>query len=272
MPIDYPYEYELQNAGTVKNPRDRGTLQEIRFAVVSTQNSRARSWRWYDVDPGETVRTIARKLKHPEDARLIADKNKIRSVNSKFRTGGRGRIQVPMEDKASNAFFVLPGDSAPQITGGYQKLSSIDRPGVTGLTKFDGYDPIQMSVPIRFEALDRNGVKVENDIAILEKMAGRGINSVHGNGAAPIISVETTKRDGKEIVPLIPANYQSPGGNSSAPVWRVANIDWDADPWRNKGGNRIRQLAVVTLREFTPISLVSRSSKRQAPFGKPKGK
>jgi hypothetical protein len=263
-----------------------GLGQLITFAIESDEDRRFESWRWVEVHHGDTVARIAARYGHPEDARAIADANGIRSIQSVLHAGRSGqswgglsagvewaqahglmkgsirRIKVPGELTSDASFSVLAGDRAPRIVGGYAKLSTVDRPDRVGLTKFDGYDPITMEVPIRFEAPpgSREGVDIEDDIQLLEWMAGRGVGEGAGVGPPPVIRLSTTDASGR-VVPLIPANYQFSKQNPSAPLWRIQNpIDWDDEPLRNGGGNRIRQLATVTLYQHTVVKLATRSA------------
>lgn len=223
---------------------------------------------WVKVKKGDSVQSIASGRGHPEEARKIADANDIRSVRSKFSGRGKKQIRVPRELRASESFHVLAGDTPPRITNGYAKFETVDRPMRAGLTMFTGYDPIEMEVPIRFEATtfsdagEREGSGIEDDIALLERMAGRGQGSVSGVGPPPVVRVSTTR--GRDTVPLIPSNYQYSEQNPSAPLWRVAGVEWDDGAWRNDHGNRIRQLAVVTLRQHVRVNLVTHSATQRA--------
>jgi hypothetical protein len=103
-----------------------------------------------------------------------------------------------------------------------------------------------MEVPIQFENVrgSREGLDIERDIALLERMAGRGNFEGAAIGPPPVVRVSTTNSKG-EIVPLIPRGYQWSLQNPSAPLWRIAGIDWDTSVpdgvLRNDAGNRIRQ-------------------------------
>jgi len=251
----------------------------INFAIEKDEDQRFRSWIWIDVKKGQTVARIAADRGHPEDAQIIAKENGIRNVNSKFsgHKKGKKRIKVPGELRASLQFNVFPGDSPPRITGGYAKISTIDRPERVGLSTFDGYDPITMEVPIRFEATTRSptgekeGADIEDAIEKLERMAGRGQFEGAATGSNPIIRVTVPGKDPQHPTPLIPTAYQWTPDNPKAPLWRVADIDWDQNPIRNRAGNRIRQLATVTLIQYTRINLLSRSATGRAAAAK-KGK
>jgi hypothetical protein len=239
-------------------PRTGKGLQLITFAIESDEDQSLDRWVYVNVKKGDTIAKIAARNGHPEAARQIADRNGVRSVNSVFTGKGKKKLLVPGKLAPSLSFDVMAGDAAPHIVGGYAKLSTLDRPERVGLTVFDGYDPVKMEVPIRFEAENRQGVAIEDDIALLERMAGRGDFQGTAIGPPPVVHVSTTGPSG-EVVPLIPRNYQWSPQNRTGPLWRIADIDWDANPIRNVGGNRIRQLATVTVQQHTPLSLVSRS-------------
>jgi hypothetical protein len=228
--------------------------QLITFAVEEDPDTRYKTWIWAPVNVGDTIQKIAARRGHPEDARAIADKNGIRSVRSKL---SRKTVKVPGSSRNALSFNVLPGEAAPVIVGGYAKFSTVDRPQRVGLTKFDGFDPITMDIAVRFESWqDRDGgVQLERDIELLEGMAGRG-RGRDAVGAPPTVRISTTGASG-QIVPLVPANYQWTSRNQAAPVWYVANIDWDAEPLRSGGGRRLRQLATVSVQQATRTNLAT---------------
>lgn len=244
----------------------RSTLgQLITFATEADADRRYQEFIRIRVRVGDTVRKIAARRGHPEDARTIAKLNHIRSTTKVLRhrprrKGDHTHIRVPGTLRRAETFHVLAGDRAPRIVAGYQKLETIDRKGRTGLTHFVGYDPITMEVPIRFEQfIGRDGAGVEERIALLERMAGRGNFKGASAGPAAILRLSTTNNAGK-IIPLLPPNYQWSRQNPSAPLWRIADIDWDENPIRDTRGNRIRQFATVTVQQHTKISLEVRSA------------
>lgn len=246
--------------------------QMVTFAVEEDPDTRYSRWVETPVRKGDTVEKIVGRLGHPEDARRVADKNDIRSVRSKLK---RHKLKVPGELRASLSFSVLAA-APPKIEDGYAKLGTLDRPGRVGITTFEGYNPISMLVPIQFESwtVRDGGADVEDDIALLERMAGRG-KGADASGPPPVIRVSTTGASGN-VVPLIPANYQWTLQNQGAPVWRISGIEWDDEPLRSGGGRRLRQGAVVSLQQHTKASLAVRSvaqrakDKKKKP--KPKGK
>jgi hypothetical protein len=206
-------------------------------------------------------------------AREVAERNGIHSVYAKLK---RRSIQVPlMRTIAGGTLDVLAGDGAPTITAGYAKYEIVDRPGRAGITHFTGYDPIVMEVPIRFQWTTKSaggepqGEQIEDDIALLERMAGRGVFAGASFGRPGRVRVQTS--DGSRTVPLIPANYQPGPQNPNPPVWVISDIDWDTGPLRNRAGNRIVQLATVELTQYVspvaegPLSVTDRSRQRNQP-------
>jgi hypothetical protein len=255
--------------------------QLISFAIEKDEDQRFRRWIWVPVKVGDTVNKIAGRRGHPEDVHDIKAENGIRSASKVLRhhprrKGDRLRIKVPGELRAALSFNVLAGDQPPRVTGGYAKFSTVDRPERVGLNRFDGYDPIGMEIPIRFEAgmyadgTTFSGAEVEHDIQLLERMAGRGNFKGSAVGQPPVIRISTTDGAGK-LVSLIPENYQWTPDNPSAPLWRVAGIDWDSDPLRNEKGERVRQLATVTLSQYTRVALATRSVTHRRRGRKKKG-
>lgn len=248
----------------------RSTLgQLITFATEQDADRTVPEYIRIEVRVGDTVRKIAARRGHPEDAITIAKINHIRSTTKVLRhrpkrAGDILHIKVPGNLRRALSFSVLAGAQPPRIVAGYQKLEVVDRPGRTGLTHFTGYDPLTMEVPIQFEqVLGGDGEGVEDRIGLLERMAGRGNFKGASAGAAAILRLSTTDNAGR-IIPLLPPNYQWSRQNPSAPQWRISNIDWDADPLRDEDGNRIRQAATVTVMQHTRLSLEVRSATQRS--------
>lgn len=239
------------------------------FAIESDEDVEIKQWITVDVRVDDTCQKIASRRNHPELARTIADENGIRSVRTILRhkpshpTDIR-QVRVPGSLRKGLGFDVLPGDKGPIITDGYAKFSVIDRPARTGITKFDGYNPVTMPLDVRFERRgEYTGAEIERDIDLLERMAGRGAYSGAASGPPAIVRVSVTGPSGKPV-PLIPLNYQWSDDNPAAPLWRVAGIEW-GDAQRNKAGNRYRQLATITLQQHTSLHLLgSRSATKRS--------
>ena len=203
--------------------------------------------------------------------------SRLRTVHDKLRVGAS--IKLPGTMKQGFFFNVHADDKPPRITSGYAKYSIENVPGRRGINKFDGYDPIVMEVPVQFENYShfRNdsgqgiGHGIESDIQMLERMAGRGDYPGAAIGPPAVIRVSTTDSDGN-MVPLIPPNYQWTPTHTNAPLWRITDISWDDTAVeRNTDGYRVRQKAVITLTQYTPLVFIQRSVTQRAK-AKPKPK
>jgi hypothetical protein len=279
--------------------------QQISFSIEKDPDQRFEKWIHITPKVGLTIADIAAKFGNPEDSQSIRKKNGVRSVNYVLRTRKPKRkkgeasaafkkrleawkkrkkfptLLVPGNFKESLGFHVLAGDTPPKITRGYAKFEIKDRPERTGLIAFQGYDPIEMTVPIRFESVSvsdggtkeaRHGgspvekaTSIEEDCALLEQMAGRGQFTGAAVGPPAIITVSTTGNGDSDQNSLIPPAYQVSRQNPSGPRWRIADIDWDdSSMLRNRYGNRIRALAVVTLWEHSDLTVKTRSATKRA--------
>jgi hypothetical protein len=248
-------------------------LQMITFSLERDDDLRFQKRIWINVRKNSTIAQIAARRGHPEDAQLIKRENKVRSINyilwkpypkstprKKRKRKQYRKLKVPGEMKASFSFSVMAGEDPPKVTAGYAKFTTIDRPERVGLMSFDGYDPAELTIPIHFEAKTAAAARdVEDDIDLLERMAGRGNFEGAAVGPPPIIRISTTDGEGN-VVPLVPRNYQTSPQNKSAPLWRVVNIEWDDGALRGTGGNRRRQLATVTVRQHVKLQLATRSA------------
>jgi hypothetical protein len=247
--------------------------QTYTFAIERSDDVNV-EWIWHNVKRGETVARIAADRGHPELARSIASANGIRDVRSPL---GRSRVRVPGKARGADTFNVLAGDEGPRIVAGYAELDVVDRPGRTGLSVFRGYQPLRMEIDVVFMSMDtasgwrnKESADVEEGIRLLERMAGRG-RGLNGAGSSPppVIRVSTTNSAGT-TVPLIPHNYQSSPVNTSAPLWRVADID-PGTVWRNRYGGRIRWETTITLQQHIKVNLISRSASERAAGRRGKG-
>lgn len=242
--------------------------QLITFAVEISADETFSAYIWLRAKRGDTPRKIAARRGHPEEGKTIAKLNKLRSEWVKIKPGKR--IRIPGTLKQGDSFNVLPQDMArPVVADGYATYQTVNRPGRIGVNQFMGYNPLQLTVPIQFERANGHyGDDIETDIAKLERMAGRGSFKGAASGPPSVIRISVTDAYGK-IVPLVAPNYQWSPQNPSAPLWRIggssgAGIDWDASPTSNGVGKRIRQLATVTLTQYTPIVLAERSATKRS--------
>lgn len=147
------------------------------------------------------------------------------------------------------SFDVMVGDSPPTITGGYATWSTVKRPLTRALTIFQGYDPVQMQLAVRFgqwspgwDRSDSAGRQVEQDIGKLEWMAGSNFRE----GPSPIVYVWSFSNQGGET-DLIPPQYRH------VPWIITGGVQW-GKALRNPGGYRVWQDATFTLENYLNLS------------------
>lgn len=170
-----------------------------------------------------------------------------------------------------NVVEVLAGEGAPTVTGGWPSWRDLERPQRLSLTVLQGYPPIKLSIPIRFEAIleslqTRNGrpYDIEREIQKLEWMGGRGrplgthpkpggvFTGQPGHdalGDSPLIEVRTNSA--AKTVALVPTQFQS---LKYVLDGEAGGIVYDANPLRDTGGARLRQLATVYLKQYSASS------------------
>jgi hypothetical protein len=267
--------------------------QMITFAVEvdTAQTSPIR----YVTKQGDTYAKVAAARGHPELAAQIAQMNKPpASVSQKLGTmvsthvwGGKSHrgthqvyrprtLKIPGVLSSGDSFSVLADDPPPNVKAGYATYDVVNRPGRIGVSRFTGYQPIAIDIPIQWDAYAwGDGRGIEAEIQTLEKMAGVTPGAGGRSGPPPVIRISVTGTSG-QIVPLIPSNYQWSSKNRGAPLYRISNITWDNTAGavlRTNDGYRIRQKAVVEVTEYTPLSLAMRSvTQRAKAKAKPKAK
>jgi hypothetical protein len=234
--------------------------QMITFAIEKDEDARLKQFRTIATKPGDTAQRIANRNGNSEDAAVIKRMNKLGSITKVIRHKPRRKkdkmsVKVPGNFKSDLRFNAMPV-GPPVITDGYAKFSTVDRPDRKGITKFEGYDPAVMSVPIRFEAFRTRDGSLEADCALLERMAGRGQFGGSAAGPPPIINVSVT--NGATTVPLIPNQWQRSSQNPQGPLWRVSGLSW-GESVRDRNGVLLRQLATVTLQEQVRPRLQTKS-------------
>jgi hypothetical protein len=254
--------------------------QAITFAIVYDEDQKYANYRWIKTKPGDTIRKIVGGLGRGDQAKEVARLNRVAKPTTILRhppkrdkhgkkiryRNDRKRIRLPGTLRPDQRFNVYAdfGGRAPRVSVGYAKIEPIDRPGRTGVSHFTGYDPVRMTLPVTFDAWESPNEgsgrpsQIEEDMALLERMGGRG--DFHGAsiGSPPLITVSTRDNNGK-IIWLIPSNYQWSSDNDTVPLWRVVDIDWDESPLRNNAGNRMRQDVTVTVEAYTSVKSVARS-------------
>ena len=162
---------------------------------------------------------------------------------------------------------VLAGEGAPTVTGGWVKIAKVPRFQRVAFTVPEGYEPIEMQIPVQFESVrvTKERPNIEQQIIDLEWMAGRSPHPVEGEvkGEPPYVEAYSVNAEGIQVA-LVPRQYQGEPGRSQQ--WYITNILFDPNPLRDTAGARLRQKATVTLTEIvsTPSSLKRNREAREA--------
>jgi hypothetical protein len=162
---------------------------------------------------------------------------------------------------------VMCGDDPPTIKGGYAKWTTVDRPLRTGVTLFQGYDPVTMDVSLRFGTWTKAGwdtglskestagSDTEEAIGWLEWMAGAHFNA----GASPFVYVNTYANAGG-TTNLVPSGYQETVGVGASvsdtkrwPWVITGGITWGKS-LRDKNGDRVYQECTFTCMNYLSFS------------------
>lgn len=161
-------------------------------------------------------------------------------------------------------FTCLAGDGAPTITDGFAQIDVVARPRRKAYTQLAGYNPMVLTVPLRFDATItpanpiRDAVALERDIQYLEGMAGRGkyvsTDQTIQAGAGNPPTVKVFGIHASHSTNLIPKNVHGI-------TWVISGIDYDENPTRNATGNRRRQDVTVTLTEWVAPAIVKTANK-----------
>lgn len=263
-------------------PADR-IGQMITFAAEVDPDATFSKYVWVKARQGDTIRAIAARRGHPENASTVLSLNKGRDIlvrprrrphmpvhaiprltmtTQKLRPGAS--IRLPGTLAFGESLSVHAGDNPPVVTAGYAKYDIVAVPSRVGINRFLGYDPLAIDIPVQFEAYaSQVGADVENDIQKLERFAGRGDYRGAANGPPAVLRISVTDNSGY-VVPLIAADYQWSVQHQHAPLWRISAIVWDAGALRSPQGRRVRQTATVTVTQYTPLKLVVRSTAQRA--------
>jgi hypothetical protein len=172
---------------------------------------------------------------------------------------------------------VLAGDGAPTITEGWVKLAKIQRYQRTSITVPEGYDPRVLTVPILFNAIAKTKEReeVESNILVLEWMAGRRVllEGEELTGEPPYVQVYSTQANPNNLTNLVPRQFQSETSSGRGQqLWWITGIAFDPNPIRDRGGERLRQAATVTLTEVVATQGAIESAERSATKAKNKYK
>ena len=261
--------------------------QRVNFNSVLDPDATYSRYAWTRARRGDTIRKIANRSAQPNMAQTILRLNlgadvlahskpaagkkvhhraKLRSITQTLRAGAP--IKLPGTIAAQYVLSVHAGDEPPVIKRGYAKFSDVAVQGRTGISRFDGYDAVQIDIPVQFEGFADDGVggAIENKITALERMAGRGAYPGAAYGPPAVITVTTTDETGN-LNALIPLVYQN------TMQWRVTNITWQAGALRDDRGRRIWQAATIEITQYTPLIVIVRSvAQRTAQKKKTTGK
>lgn len=222
------------------------------------------------------------KYKHRAPPHKKAAPNKSRTPSTATLAAYSNEIAPPILDYSyinlrgygldgKRSCYALCGDDPPTITGGYAKWTVVDRPMMQGVTVFQGYDPVKMTLSLRFGVWDGNGWhvdsatadQVEDQITRLEWMAGIGRSS----GMSPIVYANSYGPSGGSTN-LIPSGYQATVGISGNEKetylwpWVISDqIQW-GKAWRSQGGDgaggtpvgRIYQECTLVLTNFQGLT------------------
>jgi hypothetical protein len=253
--------------------------QFVNFASVLDPDATYSRFAWIRAQRGDTVRKIAARRSQPEMALTILNLNlgadvlvhkkprphqkrapvpKLRSITQTLRAGAP--LKLPGTMSAQYQLSVHAGDEPPTVKKGYAAFSEVAVQGRVGISRFDGYPPIAIDIPIQFEGVGSPGAGgvIEANIAILERMAGRGDYPGAAYGPPAVIVVTSTDNAGNPI-PLIPFPYQWSPQHQNAMQFRVTNLTWGPGALRDDQGRRIRQAATVEITQYTPLMVVVRS-------------
>lgn len=245
--------------------------QKITFHSVHDPDRKYTHYVYVRTQARDTIAKILARRGRPDMAQEVLQLNRdVRLPNGHFLRDSRQRlplhtiIRLPGTLTQGDTFDVYPDDNRPVITGGYAKYDTVDRPGRVGINRFLGYDPLSMDITVQFEDYHRNdGHVVERDIAVLERMAGRGDYQGAALGPPAVVEITVTGKRGG-AVPLIPHSYQWSPSAQSAPLYRISAIQWAAGALSDDEGRRIRAGATITVTQYTPILLAVRSATQRA--------
>jgi hypothetical protein len=246
--------------------------QQITFASQLDPDQKYTQYVHVRAQRNDTISKIASRRGQPELVPEILTLNRnvrlknghfLRSARQVLRTGVLIRLPGTLSQK--DVFSVTCGEERPVIKDGYAMFDTVARPGRVGLSRFLGYNPIQIDIPIQFEGFAQagGGDLIEANIAKLERMAGRGNYGGAADGPPAVVRVSVTDAYGR-VVPLVPLNYQWSAKNPTAPLYRIAGITWDPGALSDDQGRRVRASATVTVKQYTPLTQIKRSATQRA--------
>src|SRR4051794_2909103 len=149
-----------------------------------------------------------------------------------------GWCRMRPEDDGDLVLLVELGNTFPRPPPGFAGWDVVDLPGSVGITRWKGHDPIGIDLELFFNDDDLTN-SVEDAIATLEAMAGRGIKRKKDQPSV-------LKVDAGGLMPY--DWHQFPDTR-----WVINGLEYSTDPEDlivNTHGNRVRQAVTVTLLQF----------------------
>lgn len=149
----------------------------------------------------------------------------------------------------------LLGDGAGNLTAGFGGWENIRRDRRYSITEWSGRDGMEIPIPIIFENW-AVGTSLEGDIKQLEMMAGLGNK---GGGEPPLMTFNSGG--------VIPHDFHDAPSHD----WIITNLEF-GDCVKNDWGNRVRQIATVTVAQFIDDDVLDKLSPAGKHRSKNKGK
>lgn len=157
---------------------------------------------------------------------------------------GIGWITFFSLDSSHFEFTARLGEGTPTPTAGYGGWQAIARPRRRSLTEWNGNEPLQLDIPILFDAFaEDDGVKIEHDIRQLEKMAGLDLDVTE----PPLVQFDSG------------GAVQHDVHDASQVAWVIRDITW-GNATRNIYGNRTRQAVTVHAMEYVEDQVLRNDS------------
>jgi hypothetical protein len=149
----------------------------------------------------------------------------------------------------------LLGDGAGNLTAGFGGWDKIKRDRRTSLTEWSGRDGMEIPIPVIFENW-RSGESIEPDIKQIEKMAGLGNQ---GGGEPPLMTFNTGG--------VVAHDYHDAPKHD----WVITDVEF-GDCVKNNYGNRVRQIATITVSQYIDDDVLEKLSPAGKHRDKNKGK
>lgn len=153
-------------------------------------------------------------------------------------------VNLRASDDPTLEVTVKLGNGPVTVTpSGYGGWEAVARPQRRALTVWKGRDVLRLSLPLLLDKFleGREGAQVEDEIRVLEQMAGLGDSSDH---EPPRLIVEG----------ILPHDFSRASENR----WVIETLEWGDAIRRMSDGQRVRQEVVLTLMEYTGADALRR--------------